>query len=258
VRNLWMYALYVSSRKVLRLLVLAIIFWVDLNFPQTALSQEQKQVNAAETPKVKRQPSLGFAGYSRSFKLVCDALAKDGRREVFGLHLEYAIAELEDCSACKSLLRSLAGACKVKPKKEDMPVTPTPDPEADEEEEDEEIEGEPAEAGTPTPTPAANIKKFPSQREPSVALIDAVSQLGIALAADPKRGPVGRSTMEMLASIMRDPEELQPGEAEYLDILAEYLLAPFKHSVENIAVSGDTSIADDEVEVQPSVDDLFE
>lgn len=242
------------SRSVFSLFILAVVFCIQLNFPLPALSQESEQVGAAETPKAKRQPTLGFSGYSRNFKMVCDGLARDGRREVFGVHLEYAIAELEDCSACKSLLRSLAGACKVKPKKEELPATPTPDPEA-EEDDAEEAEAETTKESTPTPVAAS--KKIFAQREPSVALIDAVSQLGIALAADPKRAPVGRSTMEMLTSIMRDPEDLQPGEAEYLDILAEYFLAPFKHSAENTAVVDGSKIEEGEAP-KPSVDDLFE
>lgn len=201
--------------------------------------------------KPKRQPSVAFTRYAKQFKLICDYLEQDGRRELFGRHVEFSLQELDECTPCKALLRSLATACKVKAKVEPTP-SPTPDP------------------AVPTPvglhedaplkvTPVTAVTRptvqRPVQREPNVLLLDVISQMGIEMAADSKRAEFAKQTFVNLTSLLRDPEELAPGAKEYLDILAEYLLAPFSHiEIEPIDAEGNE---EQEVETQ-SVDDLFE
>jgi hypothetical protein len=205
----------------------------------------------AAASKPKRQPSVAFTRYAKQFKLICDYLEQDGRREVFGRHVEFSLQELDECTPCKALLRSLATACKVKAKAEPTP-SPTPNPEA------------PAPVGlhddaplkvTPVTAVARPAVQRPVQREPNVLLLDVISQMGIEMAADSKRAEFAKQTFVNLTSLLRDPEELAPGANEYLDILAEYFLAPFSHiDIEPIDAEVDEG---HEIEVQ-SVDDLFE
>lgn len=242
--------------------MLAVILWAVLSLlTRVNLAWSQHDVAASsasessdsagsEVPKKKRPVTLGFSAYAKGFRSICSAVEKDGRLEVFSKHIEYALAELDECAPCKAFLRSLGAACKIKPKKE-AKKSETAEPEATPEE-----SSEPA-AVTPVPTVVPTPKYLP-QREPSVELIDAVSQVFIRIALDEKRAPFAAQTVRGLVSMMRDPEELKPGEVEYLDILSEYLLAPFS----KVEVSESAQPAE-ESEVQPTgesqkVDDLFE
>ena len=224
------------------LLVLAFAspVFAEPNFGAAPLGLEE------EIKKPKKPLAIGFSGYAKQLKNVCELLEKDGRRQIFARHLDYALQEETQCAACKALLKSFISACKLKQKKDrkkkvdeakqEIEETQVSEEETDvaaDEAESEDEEGENAQDENTKLQVEPSLYK--PQREPSVVLLDSLSHLGIALVADTKRSEFARITFEKLASLLRSPEDLSAGEVEYLDILTEYMLAPYSSAAPDVA-----------------------
>ncbi|MBX7143063.1 MAG: hypothetical protein K1X79_01295 [Oligoflexia bacterium] len=237
------------------ILCLALAPFVAYAEDGAAQSIELGSGESSETAVPKKRPvTLGFSAYAKGFRLICTLVEKDGRLALFSSHIEYALVELEECAPCKALLRSFGAACKIKPKEQKKEAKAEAAQEAEAAVPDAATETLVAPTVAPTPNVAA---KFPPQREPSVELLDAVSQLFIRIANDEKRAPYAAQTLRGLVSLMRDPEELKPGEVEYLDILSEYLLAPFSHMIAEVPPTSDRPEQSEAVPTPAAVDDLF-
>lgn len=250
------------SRTLPRVLFVVAIFWPVLAAAQHADNDFEQTTNAFDRQEQKQAPkkkaaTAGFSSYAKGFKDICTLIKVDGRQEVFAKHLEFALAEEFDseCSPCKAFLRTFAAACKVPTEKLSKVLpTPTPDPEDGQHDETKNVV-----AATPVAVKPKLQPKFPVQREPSAALLDSVSALFNRMSEDSKRVDFAARTVARLCSLMRNPEELKPGEIIYLDILSEYMLAPFARVLKQQA-QGEAGASVHEVEVQEQVqvDDLFE
>lgn len=78
----------------------------------------------------------------------------------------------------------------------------------------------------PTPTPEKFLQNK-KQREPSSAVIDAASRLFSGIAREEKILPDSVKAIKSLGEIIKDNEDLTPGERDYLDELYSYIEAPF-------------------------------
>ncbi len=205
---------------------------------------------------------FSFARFEPNFRLLCEELEGDGRRERL---VSIAVAETDrtdqTCISCRALWRSVLGGCaKIGPRPTPKPKvqkgSPTPanvgaagGGESSEDSEAGEIDS--AEGGTPTPlppTPSPTPK--PKARTPSTAAADTASRISVAAyALDPGDGGV-HPAFEHLVSVVLATKDLTAAEREYFENLFTFLMAAWDGRDENEGGVRDTPAVD--------VDQFFE
>jgi len=215
------------------------------------------------TKKPTAAPAVfSFARFEPNFRLLCEELEADGRRERL---VSIAVAETDrtdqTCISCRALWRSVIGGCaklgaRPTPRPKGPKGSPTPalDGGAVEGAGSEASEGgkvDSAEEGTPTPlppTPSPTPK--PKPRTPSTAAADMASRISIAAySLDPGDGGV-HPAFEHLVSVVLSTKDLTAAEREYFENLFTFLMAAWDGRDETEGGVRDTPAVD--------VDQFFE
>ena len=166
-------------------------------------SFDGSRVDSQEATLPKKKFSEALILKRRSlFKALCDATAKDGRKEaLFGM-LDVNAYKDESCVACRPLLKTFAAGCKagfVKAPKKGEPVA--------------------------TPT------SIPKQREPNLEAISYASTLFTLLADDAKDLGFGEEmlgAMHRLTAVLTAKEGRTIAEQEYYSLISHYANTPFQ------------------------------
>ena len=118
---------------------------------------------------------------------------------------------------------------KKKPKKEEPiaeePVADTPEAEAGSDAVAETTEAESVEATpTATPTPSGPFK----QREPSLLVVHNISEIFIGMNKTPELTETTYPAVQRLLSVLRAAKNLTPAERDYLDLMIECIVSPYR------------------------------
>lgn len=167
------------------------------------------------SPIIKKKKFAGWGPYTKNIKLVCAALARDGRAVEFVGMAEKQIVENPICLACNPLYKILAKTCrpaKIKKSKVEKKNK-------EENTELAEVSAEPTSMPTPEPTIL--------QREPSVELQVAIQLLLNRLEEDPKRVTAGQEAVYSLAKVLLAPnkESSLLGKSDYFAAVSELLVS---------------------------------
>lgn len=167
------------------------------------------------TIKSRSSRPLSFDKYKKYLRGVCAAVEQDGRREQLYEILKANTDKVPECPGCRPLLKAFASACrgssiKRRPKKKVKQDT------EDSEDHKHEKDGK-----------HKDDSVIHKQREPNVVALDALALSFDRIARDEKRRVQALPAVEYLAGIFRKSAGRTRAQVEYLDIMAEYILAPF-------------------------------
>jgi hypothetical protein len=169
-----------------------------------------------ENPIHKKKKFAGWGPYTKNFKLICKALAFDGRAAELTEIAERQIGLHPECLACDPLFKILAKTCRPAKIKKAKTKKKSNQNEVSE-------EAEAPQEPTPIPTPVPVIL----QREPNGTLQVALQLLQERLEEDPKRVVAGQEALYVLTQIFSKPKtEAAPfGKTDYFQAFSELLVA---------------------------------
>ena len=251
---------------------------VVLNLLPMARAEDAAPSRAASEPQhgevsSPRRTIITYQRYRQGFRSICELLMQDGRDEYFMARITPSIERDDSCRACRPLLRALAQGCKEnleKGKKGDKrsgkrePSSDAHDEGAEAAEEAPPADGEAVE----TPAPLVPLR----QREPSPALLDLVSEVFSAMAAEEDTVSETYRAIQKLGALLLPPgvepssEEINataftPAARDYFSVFMTYVHHPFSgHAqlLEEQAVDRAGAAGSARGRSTESVDDLFD
>jgi hypothetical protein len=207
--------------------------------------EEPRIFNPIIAPTPTKKPAaapavFSFARFEPNFRLLCEELEADGRRErLVAIAVVEADRADQDCISCRALWRTVIGGCaklgarptpKVKAQVT-SPTTPPGEKEGDVTDSAEENSGGEGveENQTPTPAiPAATPTSVPKARAPSTAAVDIASRISAAAyAQDPGAGGVYPAFKSLVSTVL-STKDLSVAEREYFDTLTTFLMAAWE------------------------------
>ncbi len=238
-----------KRRKIQILVIVGLIVGIHVSwgYAQTPVTGE---VEEAEKPQRRR---VVYNDFKSEFKELCEHVSDDGRGEAFEMLLISQIDTGSACVACKTFFYTFGAACRgggdgFKKKKNAHGHNSKSS-------QGSEIAGAPEEVTSPVPSASPQACQRP-QLEPSIFVIDGISQLFIQLSEDSRRDDTYLAVARLVA-VLRKPEGKSEDEGNYFSVMAEYIAAPFEEYAADIAKRGARTVNPGWLKPAGDVNDLF-